>query len=110
VLQLHERLTKRHSALLVQLRIEKIGLNDFLFAREVAGITSSRGQCGERRQTATHILLHCRTHKDLRNQVFGNLSGRYNLRAILNTPQLATKTIQYMEQTQILGPVGIRDM
>jgi hypothetical protein len=31
VLQLHERLSKRESALLVQLRTEKIGLNDFLF-------------------------------------------------------------------------------
>ena len=30
VLQLHERLSKRESALLVQLRTEKIGLNDFL--------------------------------------------------------------------------------
>jgi ribonuclease HI len=31
VLQLHERLSKRESPLLVQLRTEKIGLNDFLF-------------------------------------------------------------------------------
>jgi hypothetical protein len=41
--------------------------------------------------------------------VFGNLSGRRNLRIILSTPQLATKAIEYMEQTQILGHVGIRD-
>jgi hypothetical protein len=32
VLRLHEGLTKRESALLVQMRIEKIGLNDFLSA------------------------------------------------------------------------------
>jgi hypothetical protein len=31
VLQLYEGLSKRESALLVQMRIEKIGLNDFLF-------------------------------------------------------------------------------
>jgi ribonuclease HI len=109
VLQLHKGLTKRKSALLVQLRTEKIGFNDFLFNRRVPGITSPRCECGERRQTVAHVLLRCRTHKDLRNQVFGNLPGRNNLRAILSKPQLATKAIEFVEQTQILGQVGIRD-
>jgi hypothetical protein len=63
----------------------------------------------ERRQTVAHVLLHCRTHKDLRNQIFGDLSGRHNLRAILSKPQLATKAIQFIEQAQILGQVGIAD-
>jgi ribonuclease HI len=93
VLQLHERLSKRESALLVQLRTEKIGLNDFLFNRHVPTITSPR----------------CSKYKDLRNRIFANLSGRHNLRTILSTPQLAIKAIEYMEQTQILGHVGIRD-
>ncbi|KAL6152343.1 hypothetical protein ACJQWK_05935 [Exserohilum turcicum] len=109
VLQTHEGLTKRQSALLVQLRTEKIGLRDFLFTQRVPGVTSSRCQCGERRQTVAHILLHCRMLKDLRNQVFGNLRGRNNLRAILSKPQLATKAIQFVEQAQILGHVGIAD-
>jgi ribonuclease HI len=109
VLQIHEGLTKRQSALLVQLRTEKIGLRDFLFTQRVPGVTSSRCQCGERRQTVAHILLHCRMLKDLRNQVFGNLRGRHNLRAILSKPQLATKAIQFIEQAQILGHVGIED-
>jgi ribonuclease HI len=109
VLQLHEGLSKRESALLVQLRTEKIGFKDFLFNRRVPGVTSPRCECGERRQTVAHILLSCRTYRDLRNQVFGNLSGRNNLRTILSMPQLATKAIQFIEQTQILGQVGIRD-
>ncbi|EDU49145.1 predicted protein [Pyrenophora tritici-repentis Pt-1C-BFP] len=67
----------------VQLRTKKIGLRDFLFTQRVPGVTSSRCQCGERRQTVAHILLHCRMLKDLRNQVFDNLEGRHNLRAIL---------------------------
>jgi ribonuclease HI/retron-type reverse transcriptase len=109
VLQLHERLSKRESAMLVQLRTEKIGLNDFLFNRHVPDITSPGCSCGERRQTVAHVLLRCSKHKDLRNRIFANLSGRHSLRAILSTPQLATKAIEYMEQTQILGQVGIRD-
>jgi hypothetical protein len=93
VLQLHKRLSKRESALLVQLRTEKIGLNDFLFNRQVPTVTS----------------LRCSKYKDLRNHIFANLSGRHSLRTILSTQQLATKAIEYMEQTQILGQTGIRD-
>ena len=92
----------------MQLRTEKIGLNDFLFTRRVPDVTSPRCECGERRQTVAHILLRCRAHKDLRNQVFGNLSGRHNLRAILKKPQLATKAIEFIDQTQILGQNGDR--
>jgi hypothetical protein len=109
VLQLHERLSKRKSALLVQLRTEMIGLNDFLYKRHVLGITSPRCSCGERRQTVAHVLLRCSKYKDLRSRIFATLSGRNSLRTILSTPQLATKAIEYMEQTQILGHVGIGD-
>jgi hypothetical protein len=90
------------------LRTEKIGLNDFLFTRRVPDVSSPCCNCGERRQTVAHILLCCRTHKDLRNRIFGNLSGRDNLRTILSTPQLATKAIEFIEQTQILGQDGDR--
>jgi hypothetical protein len=108
VLQLHERLSKRESALLVQLRTGKIGLNDFLFNRHVPTVTSPRCSCGERRQTVTHVLS-CSKYKDLRSRIFANQSGRNSLRTILSTPQLATKAIEYIEQTQILGHVGFRD-
>jgi hypothetical protein len=109
VLQLYERLSKRESALLVQLRTEKIGINDFLFNRHVLTVTSPRCSCGERRQTVAYVLLSCSKYKDLRSRIFANLSGRNSLRTILSTLQLATKAIEYMEQTQILGHMGIRD-
>ena len=94
----------------MQLQTEKISLNDFLFNRRVPNVTSSRCECGERRQTVDHILLRCRTDKNLRNRIFANLSGRHSLQTILSTPQLASyQAIEYMEQMQILGRVGIRD-
>lgn len=99
VLQLHQGLSKQQCALLVQLRTEKFGLRDFLFQRKVPGVT----------ETASHILLTCRNHKDLRNQEFGRLPGRHNLRAIMNNRKLATKAIRIIEQMQILGQRGIRD-
>ena len=110
ILQLHEGLSKRESALLVQLRTEKIGLKDFLFQRKVPDVRSPRCKYGERRQTVAYILLRCNMFKDLRNRVLGTFTGRNDLRTILSKAQLATKAIRYMEQTQILGQVGIRDV
>lgn len=109
VLHLHQGRSKRHSALLVQLRTEKIGFDDFLYRRRVPGVPDPMCQCGEGRQTVTHILLRCRKLKDLRRQEFGRMPGRHNLRVILNKRELATKAIRFVEQTQILGQFRIAE-
>lgn len=49
VLQLHDGLTKRQSAILVQMRTEKIGLRDFLFRRKVPDILDPMCDCQEGR-------------------------------------------------------------
>ncbi|KAK0368799.1 reverse transcriptase [Colletotrichum limetticola] len=107
VLGLHEGLSKRQSALLVQMRTEKIGFQDFLFNRRVPGITNANCPCREGRQTVTHILLRCRRFRHLRRQEFGTLPGRHNLRVILNKRKAAAKAIRFIEQTEILGQHGI---
>ena len=47
VLRLHDGLSKRQSALLVQLRTEKIGLKDFLFNRRVPDAADANCPCRE---------------------------------------------------------------
>ncbi|PPJ61058.1 hypothetical protein CBER1_07391 [Cercospora berteroae] len=106
-LQLHSGLSKRESALLVQLRTEKVGLKDFLFNRNVPGVRDSLCHCREGRQTVRHVVLTCRRLRDLRKEHLGGLPGRTNLRGILNSHKLATKTIRFIEQAQILGHNGI---
>ena len=103
VLQLHEKRSKRHSSLLIQLRTEKIGLRDFLHQRGVPEVTDPYCVCGEGRQTVMHMLMRCRKFRDLRRQELSGIPGRNDLRAILNERKAATKAINYMEQTQILG-------
>ncbi|KAK1512254.1 zinc knuckle, partial [Colletotrichum abscissum] len=107
VLELHEGLSKRQSALLVQMRTEKIGIQDFLFDRRVPGITNANCPCREGRQMVSHILLRCRRFRQLRRQEFGTLLGRHNLRVILNKRKAAAKAIRFIEQTEILGQHGI---
>lgn len=103
VLQLHSDLSKRKSAILVQMRTEKIGLKDFLFSRRVPEIPDAKCDCQEGRQTVAHVLLSCRKFRDTRRKELGHFPGRNDLRAILNTRKLATKAIKFMEQTRILG-------
>jgi ribonuclease HI len=109
VLRLHEKRSKRHSSLLIQMRTEKIGLKDFLYQRGVPEITNPQCACGEGRQTVMHVLMRCRTFNDLRRQELSGIPGRRDLRAILNERKAATKAINFMEQTQILGQFRIME-
>jgi hypothetical protein len=98
-LSLHEKRSKRHSSLLIQMRTEKIGLRDFL----------SHCVCGEGRQTVMHVLMGCRRFQDLRRQELSGIPGQNDLRAILNERKAATKATNFMEQTQILGQFRIME-
>jgi len=89
------------------MRTEKIGLRDFLYQRGVPEITDPQCDCGEGRQTVMHVLMRCRSFKNLRRQELSGIPGRNNLRAILNEREAATKAVNFMEQTQILGQFRI---
>jgi ribonuclease HI len=102
VLKLHKDRSKRQSAILIQLRTEKIGLKDFLFERRVPGITDPECECREGKQTVQHVLLSCRIHKETRTRHLGHVPGGTNLRTVLNDRNVATKAIEFIEQTQLL--------
>ena len=107
VMQLHDGLSKRQSAILVQMRTEKIGLNDFLFGRRVPDVTDANCPCREGRQTVSHVLLRCRKHRQLRQRELDGILGRHDLRNLLNERKVATKAIKFMELTEILGQFRI---
>jgi ribonuclease HI len=102
ILRLHQGLRKWQSALLIQMRTEKIGLRDFLFKRKVPGFDDPECECGHGRQTVDHILRQCRLHHNVRRREFG-IGRRIDLRVILNEPKSAIKAIRFMEQTRLLG-------
>jgi hypothetical protein len=102
VLRLHHGLKEWQSALLIQMRTEKIGLRDHLWRRRVPEFNNPGCDCSEGRQTVSHILLRCRNYRDLRRREFST-QGRMDLRASLNEPKSATKAIRFIEQTHLLG-------
>lgn len=63
----YQGLTREQSTILFQLRTGKIALNDFLY--QIDRADSPRCQCGEPRQTASHILFVCPNFNDLRRTV-----------------------------------------
>ena len=107
ILRLHDGLSKRHSAILVQMRTEKIGLRHFLFNRRVPDITDDKCTCQEGRQTVSHVLMRCRQFRQLRQRELGTIPWRHDLRAVLNERKAAAKAIRFMEQTEILGQFRI---
>jgi len=68
--RIHQGPKKFQSALLIQMRIEKIGLSDFLWRRRVADVGDPGCDYGEGRQMMDHILLTCRIYYDARRRVF----------------------------------------
>ena len=91
VLKLHNGLHKAESAILVQLRTEKIGLRDFLVKRRVPNIDSPQCECNQGRETVKHVILHCpnvtnEQREDLRRKI-----GNTFVVSALKSPKEARK-------------------
>lgn len=107
ILQLHTKLNKRQSALLIGMRTEKIGIKQFLFKQRVPDVTDDKCPCGQGRQTVLHIPLRCRKHRQLRDQELSGILGTSDLRKVLGERKAAAKAIRFMEQTENLGHLGV---
>lgn len=55
----HSKLRKAENSMAVQLRSEKIGINDFLYRRKVPNFRNAGCPRVWRKQTVKHVLLFC---------------------------------------------------
>ena len=106
-LKLHKSLCKAASALIVQMRIEKIGLKNFLHFRKIPGFDSPNCPCRREMQSAKHVLTECRAHtrkknktweEDRRKAAFGRIGGE----EMLTQPKFAKKTAQFMKSLGLI--------
>jgi hypothetical protein len=88
------------SALITQIRTEKIGLNGFLTERHVPGY-SPECPCGWSRQTAKHIILNCPTYEDQRPELY-TAAGTRDYRKMLVTSRGAKAAAILIQQTGLL--------
>ena len=110
VLKMHNGVEKWVSALLIQMRTQKISLNDFLYHRHVPGFESPRCPCGYGDHTVKHVLMECSIFRKPREKMWREERRRADerviiddFRSILTTPRYARKAAYFMSMTGLIG-------
>ena len=106
-LKIHRGLGKAASTLIVQMRMEKIGLNKFLHSRKVPGFNSPKCPCRRGLQSAKHLLTECRLHTRERNRVWEEDRrkvpfGRIAEEEMLINPKFAKQAAQFMKSLGLI--------
>jgi len=99
--EIHKGLSKATSALITQIRTEKIGLNGFLSDRKVPGY-SPTCSCGWQRQTAKHIIMDCIIYQEKRDELFAR-AGTRNYQQMLATTRGCRSAAQFLQRTGLLA-------
>ena len=85
MLKLHRDLRKAESSLITQIHSGCIGLAAFLNKMNVPGYESPTCQCGQARETATHVIIHCPRFAEIRHILEDPASGQLDIRALTGT-------------------------
>lgn len=106
VLRLDEKLSKRHSAIAVQLRTAKIGLQAFLYNRKQ--VESPMCSCKRSIQTIKHVLFQCSVLKRLRRNLWIDAIrkakwGELKLEDVLIDPVSLKKAAKLIEESGFIG-------
>ena len=105
VLQLHKRIKKPKTALIIQMKTGKIGLHAFLFGHKLAN--NSKCECGHRSQTVQHVLYKCRKITRLRRETWRDVQRKepfefVEWRKMLTHPSYSKKAAYFIRKT---GPL-----
>ena len=106
-LKIHKSLCKAASALVVQMRTEKIGLKKFLHSRKVPGFDSPECPCRRGVQSAKHVLVECRAYTGKRNRTWEvdrrkAAFGRISWEEMLTQPKFTKKAAQFMKSLGLI--------
>ena len=106
-LMIHKGLCKAASALVVQMRTEKISLKKFLPSRKVPGFESPECPCRQGLQSAMRVLTECRTHTGKRNRIWEEYRrkaafGRISWEEMLTQPKFAKKAAQFIKSLGLI--------
>lgn len=101
-LKLHKGLCKATSALILQIRIEKISLKKFLHFRKIPGFDLLDCLCWREIQSAKHMLMQCQVHIKKRNRTWEEdkrkaAFGRISWKEMLTQPKFAKIAMQFIK-------------
>ena len=107
VLHLHRDLRKAESALLVQIRIGKIGLAKFLYHRGVPNIESAKCQCGAGHETPRHMALFCVREASRRHFLHDQRGRTQPWPTLVGTAEGAKSIVKWMMFSNCLGQFAL---
>ena len=86
ILKLHKDLRKIESVLITQIRIKYIELAVFLNKAGMPGYKTPTYQCGQAREMAAHVIMHCPRFAEIRYLLEDPATGQLDLLALINMP------------------------
>ena len=104
-LNIHAERPKAHSALIIQLRTDKIEFNKFLHERRVFSVLTAHYLCDEGHITVKHVLLFCpnwrkKRKKMLQRAKITDIKRLFNERKAITTVVRMILTIDLLNQFQ----------
>ena len=108
-MNLHTRRIKSHSALLTQLRTNKIDFNQFFHERRVLDVATTTCECDMSRMIVKHVLLTCSKWKEKR-KMMQQRKNITNIKKLLKFVNVATTTIRMILSTRLLNQFQITKM
>ena len=104
-LNIHVGRLKAHSALIIQLRTNKIDFNKFLHERRVLDILTAHCQCEEKHMTVKHVLFFCSNWRKERKKMLQkakiiNIKRLFNERKAITIVVRMILTINLLNQFQ----------
>ena len=88
-LNVHAERSKTHSALIIQLKTNKIEFNKFLHERRVLDVLTAHCSCDEEHMTIKHVLLFCSNWREKRREMLQRAKIT-NIRRLLSERKATT--------------------
>ena len=101
-LKKHSGRLKTHSALIIQLKINKIEFNKFLHEKRVFGVMIAHCQCDENYMTIKHVLLSCSKWREERRKMLQKTKIT-NMKRLLNERKAVTAAMCMILTTNLLN-------
>ncbi len=100
--KLHAQLRKAESSIITQIRTGRNGLAAFLNKRRVQDFPSPICPCGQARETAKHVIVHCSRFTERRAALRDPRTGQLDVKKLVEDPGGAARLARWFMQLRIL--------
>ena len=90
------------SSIITQIRTGRNGLAAFLNKARVPGFPSPVCPCGQARETAKHVIVHCSRFTERRAALRNPRTGQVDIKGLVSDPGGAARLAKWIIQLRIL--------